>query len=117
MTSVIAQEPVPHATPRQLLATVLPAILVGAGSSVSLIALSRLAGVVEQVLWDALPQAAGLTGDEPFWIFGILTLAGLATGLILTFVPGHAGPDPATTGLAEPPQPLIVLPGLALAMI
>ena len=47
----------------------------------------------------------------------MLTAAGLATGLILTFMPGHAGPDPATTGLAEPPQPLIVLPGLALALI
>jgi H+/Cl- antiporter ClcA len=109
--------PVPPSSARQLLRIVLPAILVGAGSSVMLIALSRLAGEIEHVLWSSLPQSLGLTGAEPAWIFGMLTAAGLATGLILTFVPGHAGPDPATTGLAEPPQPLIVLPGLALALV
>ena len=96
---------------------VLPAAAVGAASSVTLIALSRLASVLEHALWSGLPAALGLTGDEPVWIIGILTAAGLATGLILTFAPGHAGPDPATTGLAEPPQPLLVLPGLALALI
>ena len=109
--------PVSPISARQLLALVVPAVAVGAASSVTLIALSRLASAVEDVLWSGLPAAAGLTGDEPVWIIGILTAAGLATGLILTFAPGHAGPDPATAGLAEPPQPLIVLPGLALALI
>lgn len=109
--------PVPPTSPSQLLRIVLPAIVVGAASSVMLIVLSRLAAVIENVLWGSLPAAVGLTGDEPVWILLILTAAGLATGLILTFLPGHAGPDPATSGLVEPPQPLIVLPGLALALI
>ncbi|MGB8943435.1 MAG: ion channel protein, partial [Streptomyces sp.] len=32
-------------------------------------------------------------------------------------VPGHAGPDPATLGLVDPPLPVRVLPGIALAVI
>jgi H+/Cl- antiporter ClcA len=107
----------PRHPARDLLAIVLPAIVVGVGSSVTLIALSRLAAEVEHVLWDWLPMVVGLPGTEPIWIFLVLTAAGLATGLILTFVPGHAGPDPATAGLVEPPQPLFVLPGLALALV
>ena len=35
----------------------------------------------------------------------------------MTFVPGHAGPDPATVELAGPPLPLSVLPSLAVALI
>ena len=110
------QQP-PPISARQLLKSVLPAIVIGAGSSLMLLALSGIAGALEDVLWTSIPGAFGLTGSEPAWIFAILTLAGVATGLILTVVPGHAGPDPATTGLAEPPQPLAVLPGIALALI
>ena len=47
----------------------------------------------------------------------MLTLAGLAIGLVVTVVPGHAGPDPATVELAAPPLPLGTLPGLAIVMI
>jgi H+/Cl- antiporter ClcA len=36
---------------------------------------------------------------------------------VIRLVPGHAGPDPATTGLVEPPLPLFVLPGLVLALL
>ena len=44
--------------------------------------------------------------SAPAWIIGILTLTGLAIGLVVTFVPGHAGPDPATVELVGPPLPL-----------
>lgn len=112
-----AAQPLPPVSASLLLKSVIPAIVIGVGSSLMLLALTRIAGVIEDILWTAIPTSFGLTGAEPFWIFLVLTAAGLAAGLILTFMPGHAGPDPATTGLAEPPQPLIVLPGLALALI
>ena len=53
----------------------------------------------------------------PGSIFLVLTLAGLVIGLVVAAVPGHAGPDPATTELAAPPLPMGTLPGLAVAMI
>jgi chloride channel protein, CIC family len=102
---------------RLLLPLVLPGIVVGAGSAVLLIALTVVSNRLEDVLWDALPKAVGVDADSPAWIIGVLTLAGLAVGLVVTFVPGHAGPDPATTELAGPPLSLLVLPGLAIAVI
>lgn len=38
-------------------------------------------------------------------------------GLVVWKVPGHAGPDPETESLVAPPNPPLVLPGLALAAV
>lgn len=102
---------------RRLLPIVLPAILVGIGSSLAYLGLNVIANQLEDVLWDTLPTALGLSGEAPLWILLMLTVSGAAVGLIVTFVPGHAGPDPATIELAAPPMPLAVLPGLALALV
>ncbi|HET9344403.1 MAG TPA: ion channel protein [Candidatus Limnocylindrales bacterium] len=102
---------------RPLLALVIPGIVVGAASAVILIAVTAVATWLEDIVWTTIPTALGMPGDAPGWIVLVLTLTGLAVGAVVTFVPGHAGPDPATTGLAEPPMPPHVLPGLALALI
>jgi H+/Cl- antiporter ClcA len=102
---------------RRLLSTILPAIVVGIGSAVSLLVVSEIASQLEGILWEAIPSGIGIDGDGPLWILVMLTLAGLAVGLIVTFVPGHAGPDPATLELAGAPLPVAVLPGLALALV
>ncbi|HEX5013645.1 MAG TPA: ion channel protein [Candidatus Limnocylindrales bacterium] len=102
---------------RRLLPLVIPAIIVGVGSGLLLLGLTIVSGALEDVLWTALPDALGIASDSPGWIIGLLTVAGLIVGLVVTFVPGHAGPDPATTELAGPPLPLPVLPGLALAVM
>lgn len=47
----------------------------------------------------------------------MLTLTGVAVGLIVLYMPGHAGPDPATESLIGMPLPLSALPGLGLALI
>ena len=47
----------------------------------------------------------------------MLTLTGVAVGLIVRYMPGHAGPDPATESLIGMPLPLSALPGLGLALI
>ena len=96
---------------RQLLALVLPGIVVGVGSALALLVLSVVAGQLEDVLWTWLPQQVGIDGTSPAWTIGMLTAVGLAAGLVVTFVPGHAGPDPATTELAAPPLRASVLPG------
>jgi H+/Cl- antiporter ClcA len=102
---------------RLLLRLVIPGIVIGVASALLLIALTLVSNALQDVLWDWLPTTVGVGADSPAWIIGVLTLAGLAVGLVVTFVPGHAGPDPATTELAGPPLPLFVLPGLALAVI
>ena len=102
---------------RQLLALVLPGIVVGVGSAIALLVLSVVAGQLEDVLWTWLPQQVGIDGTSPAWTIGMLTAVGLAAGLVVTFAPGHAGPDPATTELTAPPLRASVLPGLAVAVL
>ena len=84
---------------RRLLALSLPALLIGVGSALGLIVLDVAALALEDLLWEVLPAATGIDPDGAGWIIGILTGAGLATGIIVRFAPGHAGPDPA---LAQP---------------
>ncbi len=102
---------------RQLLLLSLPALVVGVGSSLILLVVSAVAGELEDVLWTNIPQALGISGNAPLWILLILTLTGVAVGLVVWKVPGHAGPDPATLSLVEPPLSLSVLPSLVLALI
>ena len=101
----------------RLLPMVLPGVVVGVASALVLIAVTVVANGLEDVLWSRIPDALGVDPAAPLWIIGILTLTGLAVGLVVTFVPGHAGPDPATVELGGPPLAIGVLPGLALAAI
>ena len=107
----------PASPARRLLPLILPAVVVGAGSSIALVALTVVANALEGWIWTTAPAALGVDPAAPWWIFGVLTLTGVAIGLVVTFVPGHAGPDPATIELGGPPIPVAVLPGIALAIV
>ncbi|MEV5978675.1 ion channel protein [Streptomyces sp. NPDC052114] len=102
---------------RALAPLIVPALLVGAGSSLLLLALSWVSERLQDVLWERLPDAFGVSGTSAGWIFGTLTVVGLVVGLVVWKVPGHAGPDPATLGLVDPPLPVRMLPGIALAVV
>lgn len=102
---------------RDLLRLTVPAAVVGILCGLVLAGLSALAHALETWLWDALPDGLGVDPGSAPWTVGVLTATGLAVGLVVRYAPGHAGPDPATTGLVEKPLPLRVLPGLALALV
>ncbi|MEU1120042.1 MULTISPECIES: ion channel protein [unclassified Streptomyces] len=102
---------------RALVPLIVPALLVGVGASLLLLALSWVAERIQITLWERLPDALGVSGTSAGWIFGTLTVVGVVVGVVVWAVPGHAGPDPATTGLIDPPLPVRVLPGLALAVV
>ncbi len=102
--------------PRQMALLALPAVLLGAFAAVMLWALEQLADLLGGVLWETIPDALGVD-PSGWWIVLILTLTGLAVGLGLQFLPGHGGPDSATTELIEPPLKLRVLPGLAVVTV
>ena len=103
--------------PHTLALLAVPAAVVGIGSSLLLLGVSYLAGQVQRFLWSWLPHAVGTTGSAWYWILGVLTVTGLAVGLVVRYVPGHAGPDPATLDLVEPPMAVRILPGLLLATV
>ncbi|MFC8363701.1 ion channel protein [Streptomyces griseorubiginosus] len=104
------------ATPAHaLLPLILPALAVGVGASLLLIGVSAAAEQLQHVLWRNLPDALGVGRYSVLWMLVMLTATGVAVGLVVWKMPGHAGPDPATMGLNAPVLPPAVLPGLLLA--
>ncbi len=111
-------DPSPAATPpRVLLPLIVPAIVVGVGSSLLLLGLTEVSEQFKGVLWGILPDAVGIGRYSVPWTVAVLTATGLAVGLVVWKVPGHAGPDPATTGLVDPPMPASVVPSLLLTAV
>lgn len=115
----MSDEPAPLGAPsiRNLVLLAIPAIIIGVISALLLWTLDRLAGWLQQGLWQALPDALGLSRESPWLTLGVLTITGLAVGLVVQFVPGHAGPDSATTELDTPPPRLREVPSIALAVL
>ncbi|MEU5534932.1 ion channel protein [Streptomyces sp. NPDC020362] len=105
----------PAAPARALLPLILPALTVGVVSSLLFVGVSVGAEKLQGVLWQNLPDALGIGRYSALWIFVMLIATGVAVGLVVWKVPGHAGPDPATMGLNAPALPPVVLPGLLLA--
>ncbi len=95
----------------------IPAILVGVLTALVLWLLDEVSSLLEDLLWTTMPAGMGFDPDAPWWIMIVLTATGTAVGLVTWLVPGHAGPDSATTDLLEPPLKPWVVPGLALAAV
>ncbi|MFE9813510.1 ion channel protein [Streptomyces sp. NBC_00236] len=112
--SPVSAEPAPA---RRLLLLIVPALAVGVVSALVLLGVSLVAEQVQDVLWETLPDALSIGRYSSLWMIVTLTAIGLVTGLTIRTVPGHAGPDPATTGLVDPPLPPAVLPGLLIVTV
>ncbi|BAT44447.1 ion channel protein [Escherichia albertii] len=106
-----------HPRARTMLLLSLPAVAVGIASSLILIAVMKIASVLQNLLWQRLPDSLGIPPDSPLLIIGILTLTGGAVGLVIRFSQGHAGPDPACEPLIGTQVPPSALPGLIVALI
>ncbi|ELZ5488877.1 ion channel protein [Escherichia coli] len=106
-----------HPRARTMLLLSLPAVAIGIASSLILIVVMKIASVLQNLLWQRLPGTLGIAQDSPLWIIGVLTLTGIAVGLVIRFSQGHAGPDPACEPLIGAPVPPPALPGLIVALI
>ncbi|HAW8390043.1 ion channel protein [Escherichia coli] len=106
-----------HPRARTMLLLSLPAVAIGIAYSLILIVVMKIASVLQNLLWQRLPGTLGIAQDSPLWIIGVLTLTGIAVGLVIRFSQGHAGPDPACEPLIGAPVPPSALPGLIVALI
>ncbi|MCV8906186.1 ion channel protein [Escherichia coli] len=106
-----------HPRARTMLLLSLPAVAIGIASSLILIVVMKIASVLQNLLWQRLPGTLGIAQDSPLWLIGVLTLTGIAVGLVIRFSQGHAGPDPACEPLIGAPVPPSALPGLIVALI
>lgn len=106
-----------HPRARTMLVLSLPALVIGIFSSLVLIVVMKVAAVLQRFLWVALPARFDLDMNSPMWILLMLTFTGIAVGLVVRYMPGHAGPDPATEPLIGAPVPVMALPGLIIALV
>ena len=106
-----------HPRARTMLLLAIPALIIGVASSLVLIVVMKVASVLQTILWTALPVKLGISIDSPGWIVMMLTLTGIAVGLVIRYSPGHAGPDPALEPLIGEPIAPSALPGLIIALI
>ncbi|MFF5960471.1 ion channel protein [Streptomyces luteogriseus] len=113
-----SEDQAPSVTPstpaRTLLPSIVPAATVGVVSALILVGVEVAADQLQDVLWETVPDALGIGRYSVAWMFVVLVATGIAVGLVVWKVPGHAGPDPATIGLDAPVLPPVVLPGLLL---
>ncbi|WP_406865395.1 ion channel protein [Streptomyces sp. HUAS MG47] len=98
-----------------MLRLVVPAVVVGALASLLFLTISGLAENLQGVLWETLPDALGIGRYSSLWIIVMLTATGIAVGLVVWKVHGHAGEDPAEAGLGGAPVPPGTVPGLLVA--
>ncbi len=114
-----APDAAPNAVPivRTLVRLAIPSILIGVVSALVLYGLDAVSGLIDDGIWTNLPHALGIDPSSGWWIFGVLTLTGLAVGLVVWLVPGHGGPDTATTELVAPPLKLGILPSLIVVTV
>jgi len=118
MTAIFYKEIIMlHPRARTMLLLAPPALIIGVASSLILIVIMKVAAVLQSVLWTSLPSTVGLNASSPTWVILILTLTGIAVGLVIRYSPGHAGPDPATEPLIGAPVDTAALPGLIIALI
>ena len=106
-----------HPRAKTMLVFTVPALLIGILSSLILVAIMMLAGALQTLLWQHIPSALHIDTRSASWTLFMLTLTGLGVGAVIKYMPGHAGPDPATESLIGAPIALNALPGLALALM
>lgn len=106
-----------HPRARTMLLLSVPALIIGIASSLILVAVMKIATALQKTIWTTLPSQLGIPLDSSMWVMIILTLTGVAVGMVVRFSPGHAGPDPSMEPLIGEPVPPAVLPGLIMALI
>jgi H+/Cl- antiporter ClcA len=106
-----------HPRARTMLLLALPALAIGVASSLVLLLVMKVASVLQSLLWQNLPYRMGFTPESPLWVVFMLTLTGIAVGLVIRYSTGHGGPDPANEPLIGAPVNVSALPGLVAALI
>lgn len=106
-----------HPRARTMLLLSIPAVIIGIASSLVLIVTMKIAAILQHVIWSSVPLSLGNEASGQVWTIAVLTLTGIAVGLVVRFSPGHAGPDPATESLIGAPISTGALPGLVAALV
>lgn len=101
---------------RSYLATLLLGGLIGAPVSAVAFGFLELVHVVQQAVYEHLPEGLGFHGEPVWWPVPLLGLSGVLVALAIRSLPGRGGHSPAdgfSAGTTEPAN----LPGVAVAAL
>jgi H+/Cl- antiporter ClcA len=80
-----------HPRARTMLLLSIPAVIIGIASSLVLIVTMKIAAILQHVIWSSVPLSLGIEASGPLWTIAVLTLTGIAVGLVVRFSPGMPG--------------------------
>jgi H+/Cl- antiporter ClcA len=80
-----------HPRARTMLLLSIPAVIIGIASSLVLIVTMKIAAILQHVIWSSVPLSLGIEASGPLWTIAVLTLTGIAVGLVVRFSPGTPG--------------------------
>lgn len=93
------------------------ALVIGTCAGLALLLFEGGVHRLEHLLWHSLPDAFDIGHSTGWWTFVVMTLGAMCVGLVLQFVPGRGGHEPATESLFGPPISLSAVVGLLIAAL
>ena len=115
--------PVPPPDPLELLRSrsyvqlLLLAALIGAPVSAVAYGFLKLVAVVQEAVFESLPEALGFDAAPTWWPLPVLALSGLLTACAIRYLPGRGGHSPADGFHTSGPWPAEAVPGVLLAAL
>lgn len=101
---------------RSYLVTLAFGALVGVPVSAAAFGFMELVSVVQQALYDHLPNGIGFHGTPVWWPVPLLAVGGVAVAAAIRWLPGNGGHVPAEGFSAGTTQP-VALPGVVVAAV
>jgi chloride channel protein, CIC family len=93
------------------------AALIGAPVSAAAYGFLKLVAVVQEAVFDDLPEALGFDAAPVWWPIPVVALSGLLTACAIRYLPGRGGHSPADGFKASGPWPAEAVPGVLLAAL
>ncbi len=102
---------------RSYLQLLLIAALIGAPVSAVAYGFLKLVAVVQEAVFESLPEGLGFDAAPTWWPLPVLALSGLLTACAIRFLPGRGGHSPADGFHTSGPWPAEAVPGVLLAAL
>jgi H+/Cl- antiporter ClcA len=93
------------------------AALIGVPVSAAAYGFLKLVAVVQEAVFETLPEGLGFDTAPTWWPLPVLALSGLLTACAISYLPGRGGHSPADGFQASGPWPAEAVPGVLLAAL
>jgi H+/Cl- antiporter ClcA len=113
----VAADPLTTLRSKSYVRLLVLAALIGAPISAVAYGFLKLVSVLQDALYDDLPDALGFASPPAWWPMPVVALGGVCVALAIRHLPGTGGHSPADGFKTPGALPPIELPGVALAAV